>query len=72
MKNEIKAVTAGDIEVLQRNGKVLFCPFKPTIIIPAQIAGGQSAMHREPCGSWCPHFNKAGEQIYITCKSTNV
>lgn len=67
---KIKKDKAGEIEILHREGKPLFCPFKPTLLVPGTMAG-QLTMHREPCGSWCPHFDhvkvEGKKHIYLTC-----
>jgi len=52
----LKKDASGEVEILHREGKPLFCPFKPILLVPSNISG-QLQMHREPCGSHCPLFN---------------
>lgn len=47
----------GQIRILTRNGKPQFCPVKNLILLPGKL-DGQMILHREPCGDWCPKFNK--------------
>ena len=63
---EVKKDASGEIEILHRDGKPLFCPFKSSILIPGRISG-EMQLHREPCGSWCPHFEKLPHLVNLTC-----
>lgn len=53
----LKKDVSGEVEILHREGKPLFCPLKPILLVPSNLAG-QLQMHREPCGTHCPLFIK--------------
>ena len=69
MKHTIK--NENGIKILCRNGSPLICPFKPSLVLPGQMAG-QLTIQREPCGSHCAHFHlfinqDQSEEVYISC-----
>ena len=70
MSYTVKKDAAGEIDILHRNGKPLFCPFKPTFLTPGRLEN-QMQLHREPCGSWCPHFRLNEWQLNISCGKGN-
>ena len=67
----VKKDAAGEIDILHRNGKPLFCPIKPTMLVPGRLEN-QMNLHREPCGSWCPFFELNTEsnpkRVYLACR----
>ena len=66
MKYTLKKDESGQIEILQRDGIALFCPFKSSMLIPGQLQG-QAILHREPCGTWCPLFTKGENSVSLLC-----
>lgn len=82
MRHTIK--NENGIKILCRDGHPLICPFKPSLVLPGQMAG-QLTIHREPCGSQCPHFTesliennglstddqKNQHHVFLSCGCTN-
>lgn len=69
MKHTLK--NENGIKILCRDNNPLICPFKPNLVLPGQMAG-QLTIHREPCGSHCPHFHifhneDNTQEVYISC-----
>ena len=64
----LKKDVDGVIDVLHRHDKPLFCPYKPTLLVPGRLSN-ELQMHREPCASWCPHFDHQQKSgwLYLTC-----
>ena len=63
----LKKDVSGEVTILHREGKPLFCPFKPILLVPSNISG-QLQMHREPCGTHCPLFMETGRaSVQLFC-----
>lgn len=57
----LKPDAQNEILILHKDGKPLFCPFKPTLLIPGKLQN-QLVMQREPCGTQCALFAKTGNK----------
>ena len=64
----LKKDSTGAVDILHREEKPLFCPYKSTLLVPGKLSN-ELQMHREPCGSWCPHFDHQPQtgNLYLTC-----
>lgn len=49
------------------NGTPKSCPFQPTQLIPGNVQGSLSEIHK-PCGNWCPFFfvEETADEIKVT------
>jgi hypothetical protein len=66
MSYNLKKDESGQIEILTLNGKTLFCPFKPTLLVPGRLAN-EMQLHREPCGTWCGLFKASEKSVTLCC-----
>ena len=67
----VKKDVANEIDVLHFNGRPLFCPFKPNLLVPGQLAN-QMGIHRENCGAWCPMFQQQGNKLKLYCSTAEI
>jgi len=64
MKHTLKKDDQNNL-ILHRDGKPLYCPFQPPIIVNTKLGTQQIMKH--PCGNYCAKFENINDLAVLRC-----